>query len=135
MRHRKWVRTACVALLAYGLLRFFYGGVLTPAARSITGDFYSAFPAPFTEAYNPVLLKDNIFGVTHVSLQGYWSYGPGFHVITLPLTLLSSYGLIDWLVLLALWCLDCLPVDTGDSQPEIFVPAFRLSVCWQPVGE
>ena len=103
VRHRKWVRTACVALLAYGLLRFLYGGVFTPA-RSITGDFYSAFPAPFTEAYNPVLLKDNIFGKSHVSLQGYWSYGPGFHVITLPLTLFSSYSLIDWLVLLALWC-------------------------------
>ena len=103
MRHRKWVRTACVALLAYGLLRFLYGGVFTPA-RSITGDFYSAFPAPFTKTYNPALLNDNIFGLTHVSLQGYWSYGPGFHVLTLPLTLFSSYSLIDWLVLLALWC-------------------------------
>ncbi len=71
----------------------------------ITGDFYSAFPGPFVKGYNPALFRDAIFGEGLVSHQGYWNYGPGFHLLTLPLTILASYRLIDLLVLLALWSL------------------------------
>lgn len=78
--------------------------MLSPA-RFIIGDFYSAFPAPFVQSYNPALLREAVFGESLVSRQGDWGYGPGFHLVTLPLTWLGSYRLIDLLTLSALWLL------------------------------
>ena len=99
---QRWARTLWVAFLAYSLLRFAFGGIFSPT-RSIIGDFYSAFPGPFVQSYNPLLLQEAIFGAGHVSVQGWWNYGPGFHLITFPLTFLTSYRVIDLLTHLGLW--------------------------------
>lgn len=104
MQDRILIRKICIILFVFGVLRFLYGGVYSPA-RHLTGDFYSAFPAPYVEAYQPTLLQNNIFVDGHVSVRGDWSYGPGFHLLTSPLTLLSSYRIIDTLVLAGLYIL------------------------------
>ncbi|MFQ5916144.1 MAG: glycosyltransferase family 87 protein [Nitrospinota bacterium] len=99
---KKWAQILWAALLAYSVLRFVSGGIYTPA-RVITGDFYSAFPGPFVKAYNPALFREAVFGDSLISHEGWWNYGPGFHVVTLPLTLLTPYPIIDLLTLCALW--------------------------------
>lgn len=80
-------------VLVYSIAHFFEsatGGLRTAAVDRCTGDFVGTFPAAFFRPVNPALF-DQLPIVTE-KVEGFWTYGPVYHVVTLPLLLLPDLG-------------------------------------------
>lgn len=84
---------------------FLHKGVKSPVKAAINiketerrcGDFWSTFPASFAEKYNPALRDKTIVKNWYHGAD--WGYGPIQHLITLPLTSLTSIRTVSmiWL--------------------------------------
>lgn len=135
-------RLACCTLLlvvaVLALYSFYHRGIKVPLKAAISiketdkrgGDFWSTFPASFTEKYNPALCGKTIARGWYKGDD--WGYGPIQHLITLPLTLLTSIRLtsIIWLmanyIFLALTVIILFKILTGLS----FAPKAIILFLW-----
>lgn len=107
MSAKKVIFFILIATMAIALTySFFHKGLKGPLKQVIGqtengrlgGDFWSTFPAPFVEKYNPTLRDKTI--VKNWYKDPDWGYGPIQHLVTLPLTPIKSIRVaaFSWLM-------------------------------------
>ena len=95
----------CVVLAVWTVYTFYHNGIKKPIKECLspqgnekrTGDFWSTFPPPFVDSYNPALRSKTI--VIDWYGRTLWGYGPVQHFATVGLTFFRDIRLVGlvWL--------------------------------------